>query len=1070
MDELGLVLPKSVNIQNPRLLRLYYALLFLALSGLSVKFLYLQEYAKVEELRSISASVWVVPSTVEALLSTAAPHAQLPQCSKSGGFRSPSSSGSSTNHGCATFCSIQADYPCTSEFNLYTQESEAQILLHTRVLELQGSFPFNSSTLSRSEYYVNTVHGMTLGIAYGLRGPQNQLGSSTTNIQTEIRKNRKVIRTVKGGQAIIMGLGELLELSGHSEVLDKPTFGLPDVVGRVSGVELKVEVSCMRVTFDTPVCTMDVLLAPQLWVFNSRVDALDGGDVRRQIIHGVRVNVHAQGSIHRLDFVSFYNALVATLVLVRLPKMLVYFVTIRCLGHMSRIYRKVVCELFDLSEQIGGMATRLMGSSVLFLELQDDSGHISKHRMSERMHEVFAEIRDRLGDEEVEDLTDFCFASVIRDSSDKRDFLDALKSVRVAHGRIKGSSVNLELPASKGKMTKTHFSAACSNVEHIAFGDIVELFDQNRHRSRMEKLFMPKDLREYVVERQMAIEASAANQGFPLASTSKYDPQAMEASAASQGFPQANASKYDRHAKAGMGMQHPQLHHWKTLPVASTFESESLEDKKRKMETAQSETHVLFERYTSYEEHLEEQRQCLERLKKDLEEGALQLAERITSAENQITTVLEKHSELADLNAGLAELSSRLEKLEGLVEQTRAEQQQEKDRMRANSCDSSQMGDQGPQTPQGNSRAYGRPHSARGQQDSRHHAPSASNRPEDPRAQNYDRELTADTTASDLLRDFEQTRGATPRASPRITDLRLRAAFEDAFRNYFMDRVEREHTYDTNSSDMGPRSEHMRRHHSEDERGSTSSRGRHAHRNMDDERKLFEHLMMHVPGFNSGMGSMASLSGPTGSIAGSRSASQTLHHSAHRPNNTHTGHNQQHHPPHQAEEYGTSGKTVPNQPANPRSRSPPSVDALPNGQKNNDSATAENRDTADPGARKAKVNSVSREKSRIARNENPPQWMSGRAMNRAGSANSRGLGGSGGLHGEEGKGKELLRGSCLAGHLPQFACLSRELLHDDSVHLRPADHQDLSVSKRQCFSRPQRDVTLASGETVSISI
>jgi len=98
-------------------------------------------------------------------------------------------------------------------------------------------------------------------------------------------------------------------------------------------------------------------------------------------VFGVRVVAVVSGSYYKFDLQTLFNALICALVLAGLPTTLMYYIVNYGLGHMSSIYSGVVEEKFDLTAQVAGMATRLMASSVLFLELQDDDGCIARKRM-----------------------------------------------------------------------------------------------------------------------------------------------------------------------------------------------------------------------------------------------------------------------------------------------------------------------------------------------------------------------------------------------------------------------------------------------------------------------------------------------------------------------------------------------------------------------------------------------------------------------------------------------------------------------------------------------------------------
>lgn len=73
----------------------------------------------------------------------------------------------------------------------------------------------------------------------------------------------------------------------------------------------------------------------------------------------------------------------ATIVLLQLPNtILLYFCTM-CLGHLSRIYTRIIYEPIDFVDQIGGMGMRMLARSCAFSQLQE-RGIITKAKFGQQ--------------------------------------------------------------------------------------------------------------------------------------------------------------------------------------------------------------------------------------------------------------------------------------------------------------------------------------------------------------------------------------------------------------------------------------------------------------------------------------------------------------------------------------------------------------------------------------------------------------------------------------------------------------------------------------------------------------
>jgi len=139
------------------------------------------------------------------------------------------------------------------------------------------------------------------------------------------------------------------------------------------------------------------------------------------------------------------------------------------------------------------MITRMMVNSAVFVELADVQDSctgvgISRRRMCERLKEVL-NLREALDPCEVEQLVDYCFRSVVHKES-TANFLTEIAD-KVKHRKPSdidaGEIINID-----------EFSVACSSIEKVKFATIVTLFDADRQRTSLERLFTPYMFKRYI--------------------------------------------------------------------------------------------------------------------------------------------------------------------------------------------------------------------------------------------------------------------------------------------------------------------------------------------------------------------------------------------------------------------------------------------------------------------------------------------------------------------------------------------------------------------------------------------
>jgi len=130
---------------------------------------------------------------------------------------------------------------------------------------------------------------------------------------------------------------------------------------------------------------------------------------------------------------------------------------------------------------------------VIFLQLQDNDGGIPAERMRERMHQVFINIHHRLDDREIDNFTTFCFGAANKEDHEGHTWWEKFRSSVEIDDH---SAFDVDL--CDHKINSTKFSEACASNESIGFQDVVDLFDADRHRGCLERIFTPLDMKSYV--------------------------------------------------------------------------------------------------------------------------------------------------------------------------------------------------------------------------------------------------------------------------------------------------------------------------------------------------------------------------------------------------------------------------------------------------------------------------------------------------------------------------------------------------------------------------------------------
>jgi hypothetical protein len=208
-------------------------------------------------------------------------------------------------------------------------------------------------------------------------------------------------------------------------------------------------------------------------------------------------------------------SLVVLAVLMKIPKTVVRFIALRCLGHLSTVYKKVAVQKFDIRKECSAIVTRLMSHSVIFATLADDADVdgaktiISRHRMRERMRALLRHRLHEIEPGEIDMMSDYCYTQVVRrggrsqkksenrgsDLEKRKDWKATVAKHANKMVKVDKDKHNHEAINEADKMDIDSFALACAQDDPMHFDHIVTLFDHDRPVWPAEAFFMPNSLR-----------------------------------------------------------------------------------------------------------------------------------------------------------------------------------------------------------------------------------------------------------------------------------------------------------------------------------------------------------------------------------------------------------------------------------------------------------------------------------------------------------------------------------------------------------------------------------------------
>jgi hypothetical protein len=440
-----------------------------------------------------------------------------------------------TNHKCAAICSHSTvdRESCMHPPETWIKEGKNELMLLTavrdRIYHANGTAESKAFLLPFAEFL-----SVAFKISYEeLDRTILRLGHTARSVTGRVLKSAdfayptkfisscgETIKEISPGEDLVLSVPELFALVCHKGYLDaiQPSAGTnlasgakyaTGALGRIVGVEIAVSIF---INDDTRSAEVSARLIPVTFVGGTKSETFREGDgikMRLREYNGIRVRLTSDGIQTVFDLNNVILNVSALVVYLSLPIIIIKFFAVYGLGHLSKIYRGVVYSKFNIAVECGAMATRLMGSSATFHQLEDvadangdgilgDTG-ISRKVMKAYVTDVMQHRGKTLDAEEISQFVELAFNEVDIDINPE--------AADTAWGNIKAAIIDyLDIDATHHHKNEDRLGPACINIDEfnmafhsafpISFDSVVKLFDKDRRQSFLERAFTPDKLKQ----------------------------------------------------------------------------------------------------------------------------------------------------------------------------------------------------------------------------------------------------------------------------------------------------------------------------------------------------------------------------------------------------------------------------------------------------------------------------------------------------------------------------------------------------------------------------------------------
>lgn len=553
MVGLKLLIPKQVEIDNLQLRILYLITQALAFGLLGFRLCFEEQWAQSHDIAEhIDGQIWFVPINADQLQDVWGERAVSDLCQNPGDFDYQYDAEGKwrfVGHSCVPpcgpdvskteLCANPWDTSVVSGFSdlfFPTQFEERSLGAEFQEAQVFGFLPYEIAHTIELSYKFEVPRPSVFGRAYDFSADDSTVdGSSDSVLTVFVDSEQNVWKTSKPAEpSMSFSVSELLMLMGEPYFLDAPSTALgpnhaegaafPDAgFGRITGAHVDLHLECrqqqsraatadgfMDDSWEGPACYVHAKKR-RPWAIAEQL-VFSRGSAAWRTAHGIRVQVVTAGTFYFLDFEWFLRSITASLMLLFIPKIIMWVVIHELLGHLSTIYCSAITEKFDVGKEIARITGRLLAASASFVDLADpDNGEAEGHEADasiskETIHATIAEIirNDKhilsttLDKGEVARLVDFCYWSMVNVQNFTKGSVfshpcSTLKHPSAGHHLHHGgkSTIGLSAPSVGIEV----FTSACASSEALEFDAFVQLFDKDRKMGYLEGFFTPNYLK-----------------------------------------------------------------------------------------------------------------------------------------------------------------------------------------------------------------------------------------------------------------------------------------------------------------------------------------------------------------------------------------------------------------------------------------------------------------------------------------------------------------------------------------------------------------------------------------------
>eukprot|EP00927_Polykrikos_kofoidii_P027336 TRINITY_DN24086_c1_g1_i1.p1 TRINITY_DN24086_c1_g1~~TRINITY_DN24086_c1_g1_i1.p1 ORF type:complete len:881 (+),score=99.93 TRINITY_DN24086_c1_g1_i1:77-2719(+) len=451
---------------------------------------------------------------------------------------------------CRQLCTSNRTNRCVSPNRAYVGDSDNTGLLVASYW-YETSFVGNNVT-QQTEYFLPEFLDIMFGMSFSVEIPPSSrfarfagnsdegnvvvvvVGSARDSGNLFQPRMRDVTRTFPSGrgQTITFKMRDLLELSGIEANLTKPYLtkrqnlapvGPKYPIIGITGVTIELKIHCSDrwprdVRGATPCnsnlhalcCVISFEPLPFSWGFSRTLDQT-GPDTHTDIYRfGVRILPRGVAEFQSLDVRGLFVNLMSTIVFLNLPRICILFLITYCLGHVSRIYRRVIFREFDIETEVAGMGTRLLAGAYTFDALTGFAdklprtavpyvrttgpllaGDVVRTYLMFSMRERYRELHGDQLDAFISFVTESMQSQGSRGlHAGKKLWTDWCRAISCCESVDVGEGIE-----KREEVSIAGFEACLSSNEQIALDDLCRLFDASRRVGSLEQFFMPSGVK-----------------------------------------------------------------------------------------------------------------------------------------------------------------------------------------------------------------------------------------------------------------------------------------------------------------------------------------------------------------------------------------------------------------------------------------------------------------------------------------------------------------------------------------------------------------------------------------------